>query len=253
MKAICIYLLFLSVLLGSCATSVEQKQKIRTASIPHIEANLQNISIKGSITSNYDGTSFSAKFKAKLAWIDSLNMTVIGPFGIPLGNVFAKKDRFVFYNTMQNEVFSGNPEDFDLSSLINISLTFEDLAHFLRNESPEPPENYEIDESHGSDKEILYKNFNNKEYVEYILFSLKNNTIGQYQRKLKEGGTLILNILFRDRGADNLARKIIIDSPENKSSLTLELDEVRINEVFTEPFSFPVPKNAKKLIIDSID
>jgi len=253
MKTYSVYLLFLIFLLGSCATKVEQKQKIRSVSIPYNETNLQNISFKGDITSSFDGTSFSAKVKAKMAWIDSLSMTVIGPFGMPLGNVFAKKDLFVFYNTMQNEVMSGNPEDMDLKSLINVSFKFEDLLHFLRNEAPEPPEKYEIDQSHSSEKEILYKNFNNEEYVEYILYSLESSTIRQYQRKLKDGGVLILNILFKDHAPDNLARKIVIDSPEYKTSLTLDVDEIMLNEIFTEPFSFPVPKNAKKLTIEGME
>jgi len=253
MKAGWIYLLFLITLIASCSSSVEQKHQIRSAKLPFNELNIQNISLKGDITSSYDGATFSAKLKAKLAWIDSLQMTVIGPFGLPLGNVFAKKDRFVFYNTMQNEVLSGNPEEIDLSYLINVSLTFEDFAHFLRNESPEKPDNYEVDESRKSNNEVLYKNFNNQDYVEYILFSLDNNTIKQYQRKLKDGGSLILNILFMDHGSDNLARKIIIDSPENNASITLDLEKVEINELFTEPFSFPVPQNAKKLIIDLMD
>ena len=251
MKTQLLFLLMLLVLLASCSTTVEQKKKIRSQTLPHNQVDLKNISIEGKITSNYDGTSFSADVKAKVAWIDSLNMKVIGPFGIPLGTVFARNDRFVFYNTMKNQVMSGNPEDMDLESLINVSLKFEDLIHFLRNETPEPPENYEIDDSHKSDNEILFKNFRNEDYIEYVLFSLDNNTITQYQRKLRDGGNLVLNVVFREHGNDNLARKIVFDSPEAKSSLVMELKDIIINEVYNEPFQFPVPKNAEKLIFEN--
>ncbi len=254
MKTVSLIITAMLFLIASCATTIEEKQNIRAERLAYNEADIRNLTIKGKISTNFDGSSFSTKIKAKVAWMDSLHLTVIGPFGIPLGNVFAKNDRFVFYNTMQNEVITGNPETMDLGSLINISLKFEDLIHFLRNETLEPTANYEVDDNHKSANEVLYRNNKNKDYVEYVLFSLKNNTIRQYQRKLRDGGTLVLNILFRNHDSNNLAKEIIFNSPENKSSMTMEIDEILVNEIFNEPFSFPIPENAKKLqIIDQFD
>lgn len=61
-----------------------------------------------------DSPNFSGKFDARIVMggEDSLLITVTGPFGMPLGKVFLSKNRFLFYNQLMNQFYTGSRQDF---------------------------------------------------------------------------------------------------------------------------------------------
>jgi len=62
-----------------------------------------------------DTPSYSGNFDAKILvdGQDSLMMIVTGPFGIRLGKVFIARNRFLFYNQLMNQFYTGSRQDFE--------------------------------------------------------------------------------------------------------------------------------------------
>lgn len=62
-----------------------------------------------------DSPSYSGNFDAHILvdGRDSLMMIVTGPFGIRLGKVFIAKNRFLFYNQLMNQFYTGSKQDFE--------------------------------------------------------------------------------------------------------------------------------------------
>ncbi len=80
-----------------------------------------NVAWQNSITTLSGGTritldspNYSGKFDAKIMTRgnDSLMITVTGPFGMRLGKVFLSKNRFLFYNQLMNQFYTGSRQDF---------------------------------------------------------------------------------------------------------------------------------------------
>jgi hypothetical protein len=70
--------------------------------------------IEGSARIMLDSPSYSQNFDATLAvrGKDSLSIAVSGPFGMNVGRFFVAKSRFIFYNEIMNQFYTGNIEDF---------------------------------------------------------------------------------------------------------------------------------------------
>jgi len=98
--------------------------------INKLEANRRKIkSFDGSgtifvTTSTMDN---SATFRVVLLKPDSLYLTIMGPFGIELAQALVTKERFTFYDALQNTAYIGAVNSNALESIFRINLPFEDL------------------------------------------------------------------------------------------------------------------------------
>lgn len=119
-----------------------------------LEANRRKIkSFEGTGTIYVKSTSMdnSATFRIILQKPDTINLTILGPFGIELAQALVTKDKFTFYDVLQNTAYVGDVNSNALQSIFRINLSFEDLLDAfigsvnLTNNLYRAPDNYEVE------------------------------------------------------------------------------------------------------------
>lgn len=102
----------------------------------------------------------SASFKVILNKPDSIYLTIMGPFGIELAQALVTKEKFTFYDALQNTAYTGSVNSNVLQNIFRINLSFEDLLDAfvgsvnLTNNLYRPPDNYIVED----DKYVLTYN-----------------------------------------------------------------------------------------------
>ncbi|MBI3005835.1 MAG: DUF4292 domain-containing protein [Ignavibacteriales bacterium] len=69
----------------------------------------------------------SASFYLNLQKPDSVMLKIEGPFGIEVGAAIVTREEFLFYNILQNRVISGKTNSSNLSKILRVNITFEDM------------------------------------------------------------------------------------------------------------------------------
>jgi outer membrane lipoprotein-sorting protein len=69
----------------------------------------------------------SANFQIIMQKPDSIYFTVLGPFGIELAQALVTKDRYIFYDALQNTAYRGRVDDDILKNIFKVNLSFTDL------------------------------------------------------------------------------------------------------------------------------
>jgi outer membrane lipoprotein-sorting protein len=88
---------------------------------------INNLSGQARIT--LDSPQYSGNFDAEiiLGGQDSLMLSVSGPLGIDVGRVFVSRNRFIFYNQINNQFFTGTKEDFEGRNFMQFPLEINQL------------------------------------------------------------------------------------------------------------------------------
>lgn len=69
----------------------------------------------------------SASFRVIMKKPDSVYFTIMGPFGIELAQSLVTKDRYVFYDALENTAYTGELDENVLREIFKIDLSFTDL------------------------------------------------------------------------------------------------------------------------------
>ncbi len=125
-----------------------------------LEANRRKIKSfdgNGTIIVNTLEMDNSATFRVVLQKPDSIYLTIMGPFGIELAQALVTKEKFIFYDALQNTAYTGSVTSDALQSIFRINLSFDDLIDAfvgsvnLTQNLYRPPDNYFVD----GDKYVL--------------------------------------------------------------------------------------------------
>lgn len=241
------FLMFLSFFACSTVREIKKDSTIPTF-FPGRNSGLQNLSLKTSISVNANETSNAATAKLMLANLDSISVTMYGPFGLLIGKMYADTNNLVFYNSLTNQAIEGKPTEENMKAAIMLPLTYYDFLRLIRCETPGAPEDFSL-ENQINDGELLYKNDKNNAYVEYAVISKQDNQFTQYQRKLRDG-TMVLHVFFTNYqriNNINYPMKHVYKFPGINVSLTLEVDDIEVNTGFEKPFSFRIPANIERI------
>lgn len=120
-----------------------------------LEANRRKIKTfegSGTIFVNSPSMDNSATFRIVLLKPDSIYLTIMGPFGIELAQALVTKDKFTFYDALQNTAYVGSVSSNALQSIFRINLSFEDLLDAfigsvnLTNNLYRAPDNYYVED-----------------------------------------------------------------------------------------------------------
>jgi len=120
-----------------------------------LEANRRKIKTfegSGTIFVNSPSMDNSATFRIVLLKPDSIYLTIMGPFGIELAQALVTKDKFTFYDALQNTAYVGSVNSNALQSIFRINLSFEDLLDAfigsvnLTNNLYRAPDNYYVED-----------------------------------------------------------------------------------------------------------
>ena len=121
-----------------------------------LEANRRKIKSfegTGTIIVNTPSMDNSATFRIILQKPDSIYLTIMGPFGIELAQALVTKDKFTFYDALQNTAYVGDVNSNALQSIFRINLSFEDLLDAfigsvnLTNNLYRAPDNYVVEDN----------------------------------------------------------------------------------------------------------
>jgi len=89
--------------------------------------------LSGSARITLDTQQYSGNFGADIALSgnDSMLISVTGPLGIRVGKVFISKNRFIFYNQVMNQFYTGKKEDFEGRNFLQFPVEISDLRDLL--------------------------------------------------------------------------------------------------------------------------
>ena len=125
--------LVLVVMASSCVPSKPvQEEQILPADrlVKKIEANRRKIkTFKGTGVLSIESPEFDARgsFEVLLKKPDTVKVSIFGPFGIDLAQSFVTKDDFMFYDVMNDNLYTGKVESEVLKKIFKVDLSFEDL------------------------------------------------------------------------------------------------------------------------------
>lgn len=128
--------------LSGCAPSAKS---IRESPIPAGEVlrrvHERNEKVKtlrgyGTVTIETPEGSNSGFFNASLKKPDSLLVEFKGPFGIHVGSLQLSRERFIFYNRMENKAVVGRPDGRTLRSMFRLKMEFDEVLNAFTGEFP---------------------------------------------------------------------------------------------------------------------
>ena len=127
------------IILSSCTTSkktvVPDLTTVTYRDLLHHNAEWQKSikNLSGDARLTLDTQQYSGNFNADIALCgnDSLLISVTGPLGIRVGKVFISKNRFIFYNQVMNQFYTGKKEDFTGKNFLQFPVEVTDLRGLL--------------------------------------------------------------------------------------------------------------------------
>lgn len=134
--AFCFFILFFlpMIYLNSCAPAQKVTEEVELLPserlLKKLELNRRRIkTFEGVGTLKVKTSDFnnSAYFKIILQKPDSINLTIMGPFGIELAKALVTRNDFSFYDAMNNTVYKGALSDEVLKEIFKVHLSIDDL------------------------------------------------------------------------------------------------------------------------------
>lgn len=178
--------------------------------ISKLEANRRKISNfegSGTITVRSREMNTSATFKVTLIKPDSISLTIMGPFGIELSQILVTKDKFLFYDVLQNTAYEGETNDDILKNIFKIDLPFSDLMDAfigsvnLTKHLYKPPAKYSID---GDQYVLTYVDSLSGEITNYKV-DIRELGITDYQLENRNGAVMLSGKYSRFNNIENVA------------------------------------------------
>ena len=90
----------------------------------------------GTITIEAPEGSNTGSFNAALKKPDSLLVEFKGPFGIHAGTLMLSRERFVYYNRIENRAIVGRPDGRTLQSMFTLKMEFDEILNAFTGEFP---------------------------------------------------------------------------------------------------------------------
>lgn len=88
----------------------------------------------GSITIESPERSMNGGFDLNLRKPDSVRVDFHGPFGIDVGTLMLARERFVFYNSLDNKAVIGEPDGATLGAMFNLTMRFDEILNAFTGE-----------------------------------------------------------------------------------------------------------------------
>jgi outer membrane lipoprotein-sorting protein len=170
-----------------------------------------------------------------------------GPFGIDVANVLLTQEKFLIYNSLQNQLIRGTTSRHAIGSLLHIDIDFTDILGLCGgvvsiDHETAPPTEYSVDE----DQYILvYRKLN-----ETSRYWIDPDTYSITRIQMQDsGGQAVWEVKFSDfRSQDKiwLPFRTKVSDYHGGKSFTMMYSNARIN-VQNVAFPFTFPENAEQI------
>lgn len=129
--------------IGGCASPPKEIVKPRNLSLDEVLSrvreryrHIRTLHGDGSITVESRQASQSGSFDVDLKKPDSVLVDLHGPFGLHVGTLSLSRDRFIFYDKMQNNAVIGRPDGKTLQAMFHLAMGFDELLDAFTGEFP---------------------------------------------------------------------------------------------------------------------
>lgn len=198
----------------------------------------------GSITIETPEGSSSGSFDLSLKKPDSLLVELHGPFGIHVGTLLLSRERFLFYNNMDNTALVGKPDGRTLNSMFRLRMEFDEILRAFTGEFTSPA----TGDSLGSEsiKDELYViRYRTEQGTREYRVDGDTFVITSY-RMLDSAGKSMLTAQTSDQEDVQgimMPKFVRIIFPKERRAVTISYDDLTINEPVE--CSFTLPKHAE--------
>jgi hypothetical protein len=194
----------------------------------------------GSITVESTQQSQSGSFDVDLKKPDSVLVDLHGPLGIHVGTLSLARDRFIFYNRMENTALIGKPDGKTLQAMFHLNMEFDELLDTFTGEFPLGIERDSLSRFTVSDGlyiAVFRDAGRQKEYrIDGDAFF-----IASYRILSDEGKPLMVATASRpvDAGEIEMPRLVRVVFPGERRSVTIAYDNIVLNAPVDCAFSLP--------------
>jgi outer membrane lipoprotein-sorting protein len=210
-------------------------------------AHIQSLKGEGTISVETPQIAQSGSFALTLQKPDSVLLVLRGPFGIKVGTALVTRTGFLFYNSLENKLITGSSNVENLSRILHIQLTFDDLLNLFAGGT------FLEDDQRTPDETIIAEN--------QFVFSYASSSITRkywidpetfYIRKIQfldRSGKLTLEQLFssfEEIDGMTIPYTIRVTQPKSRQMLSLTYSDILVNTDHLQ-FSFTIPPNAERI------
>jgi len=205
--------------------------------------------IEGTISLDGEMTIGNLPFSGQTSG-DTISVSVQGPFGMMAGVMYATADTFVVVNYLSREVLVGHPDAKSVASVSPIPLTLTDIRAFMRGSLPGDLGRFQRGAPR-SDSKLLFVS-RDSSTTEYVLVDTAASILTQYQRKSRQGATLLNLVLgdVREVSSVNVAYAVDVDLNDKAQAVRFRFDAVAPS-LTTAPIAMPeVPSSFTRRVYD---
>jgi outer membrane lipoprotein-sorting protein len=206
--------------------------------------NFEGVGVLKIKSEQYDN---SANFRVVMQKPDSIYLTILGPFGIELAQALVTNQNYIFYDALENTIFSGKVNDDILRDIFKINLSFSDLLDAfvgsvnLTKNLYKQPDNYEVD----YDKYVLTYIDSINGITTMYKVDIRELSITDYRLKANDGSVNIVGMYSGFELLENVAVPFSIEIQNRLADQKLNIEYRNIvanqHEIFID---FVVPDDA---------
>ena len=231
---------------GSIGTTTASSDQIHEV-VRNNQTKMQTARGEGTISVETPSIAQSGSFVLSLKKPDSLLVILKGPFGIKVGSALFTRDNFLFYNSLENRLYSGVTSAENLAKVLRVDLGFDDLINlfsggvFFRDDTGVPDETGVEDDQFT----LVYRD-DGKTHKYYI--DPKSMLITKIEYLDIEGKLDFEQrfINFQDVDSALVPFNIRIIQPKERRMVSVVYSDLSFNPHDLE-FTFPYPKNAQRV------
>lgn len=238
---------------NGCAP-IKQVEKVEILSaerlVDKLEVNRRRIRTfegTGTLVINSEGVENRASFQITLAKPDSIELSIMGPFGMELGEALITKKDYVFYDALRNTAYEGAVNEDILKNIFRIDLPFSNLidaflgAVNLTKHLYKKPTKYSVD----GDKYVLTYIDSTNQQTEVYHVDIRQLGITNYDIKNLSGDELFTGV-YSDFGLlENVAvpYSVNINDKQNDQTLSIKYKKISANKPYIH-INFSIPADA---------
>ncbi len=237
---------------GCAPTKEVEKVEILSAErlVDKLEVNRRRIRTFegiGTLVIKSDGVENRASFKITLTKPDSIELSIMGPFGIELGEALVTKKNYIFYDALRNTAYEGAVNEDILKNIFRIDLPFSNLmdaflgAVNLTKHLYKMPTTYAVD----GDKYVLTYVDSVNQQTEVYRVDIRQLGITNYDVKNLSGDELFIGS-YSDFGLlENVAvpYTVNINDKQNDQTLSIKYKKISANKPYIH-INFSIPADA---------
>ncbi len=255
----CVACFVLVIVISSCAPMpagilLDTEQTPSDVLLEHLReraARVKSLNGRGIVSFDTPEISGSASFEANMKKPDSLLVLLEGPLGIDVGTLFLSREKFVVYNSLDNTVMTGNPDNARIRSLIPINLSYDQIMDAFSGIVPAPADGDTIRAYTIADDQFFLETTCGEHHCKFWI-DPKYVMVTRYEMRNASDAIVMEAKLsaFTTEAHASIPKRITITMPQESRRVTIAYRSLNVNPPDTD-FRYRIPSNARILISES--